>query len=212
MAKKLKPKSKPKIKTKAKPKAKKKILLKRKGPLYYLGNLLIVTSLLLGFIIFYPVIATYLFPTPVKSQNILFGDYITIPKINAQAPLIFNVDPNNHSVYSEALKKGVAQAKGTYLPGEKGRSFLFAHSSGNPLEQTNYNTVFLKLNELNHGDEILIKRNDKVYKYKVTQKKVVYPTETEYLEKNDTPGIIIQTCWPIGTSWKRLLIFASPVN
>ncbi len=211
MAKKLKPKSKPKIKTKAKPKAKKKILLKRKGPLYYLGNLLIVTSLLLGFIIFYPVIATYLFPTPVKSQNILFGDYITIPKINAQAPLIFNVDPNNHSVYSEALKKGVAQAKGTYLPGEKGRSFLFAHSSGNPLEQTNYNTVFLKLNELNHGDEILIKRNDKVYKYKVTQKKVVYPTETEYLEKNDTPGIIIQTCWPIGTSWKRLLIFASPV-
>ena len=182
MAKKLKtiPKrtSKPKS---SKPRSKKIVKQRSKGPLFYLGNLLIVSSLLLSFIIFYPVIATYLFPTPVKSQNILFGDYITIPKINAQAPIILNVDPNNHSVYSEALKKGVAQAKGTYLPGEKGRSFLFAHSSGNPLEQTNYNTVFLKLNELNQGDEILIKRNNKVYQYKVTQKKVVYPTETKYL-------------------------------
>jgi LPXTG-site transpeptidase (sortase) family protein len=205
-------KSKSKLKVKPKTKAKKKFLTKQKGPLYYLGNLLIVCSLLLGFIIFYPVIATYLFPAPVKSQEMIFGDYITIPKINAQAPIVLDVDPNDHSIYSQALKKGVAHAKGTYLPGEAGRSFLFAHSSGNPLEQTNYNTVFVKLNELNNGDEILIKRNDKVYKYKVTQKKVVYPTEIEYMEKSDIPGIIIQTCWPIGTSWKRLLVFAAPVE
>jgi sortase A len=96
------------------------------------------------------------------------------------------------------------------LPGEKGRSFIFAHSSGNPIEQTNYNTVFLRLNEVKIGDEIEIKRAGKVYKYNVTQSKVVWPSEIEYLERNDTPGIIIQTCWPIGTSLKRLLVFASP--
>jgi len=140
------------------------------------------------------------------------GDYITIPKIKAQAPLKFNVDPWNQSEYDEVLKTGVAHAKGTYLPGESGRSFLFAHSSGNPIEQTNYNTVFVRLGELNNGDEILVKREDTIYKYKVTGKKVVWPSEIEYLEKNDTPGIIVQTCWPIGTSYKRLLIFASPAK
>jgi LPXTG-site transpeptidase (sortase) family protein len=193
-------------------KTQKKLTRQKRGFFYYLGNLFIVLSLLVSFLIFYPVIATYLFPPPIKSQEMLIGDYITIPKIKAQAPLILDVNPNDQSVYEKVLKKGVAHASGTYLPGEKGRSFLFAHSSGNPLEQTNYNTVFVKLGELNNGDIIEIKRKDKVYKYQVTGKKVVWPTETEYLEKNDTPGLIVQTCWPIGTAYKRLLVFAAPLE
>lgn len=181
-----------------------------KGFLFHLGSLFIVISLLMAFIIFYPVVSTYLFPPQIKANAQLKGDYITIPKIKAQAPLIFNVDPWNEETYQERLKKGVAHAKGTYLPGEKGTSFIFAHSSGNPLEQTRYNTIFLKLGELEIGDRIEIKREGKTYNYLVTQKKVVYPSEIDYLKKNDTPGIIIQTCWPIGTSFKRLLVFASP--
>ena len=166
----------------------------------------------MSFIIFYPVISTYLFPKSIKAQNELIGNYITISKINAQAPLIFNVDPWNEAIYRQVLKKGVAHAKGTSLPGEKGRSFIFAHSSGNPLEQLNYNTVFLKLGELKIGDEIEIKRNNKVYKYAVTQTKIVWPNEVGYLQKSEVDGIIIQTCWPIGTALKRLLVFASPAN
>lgn len=164
----------------------------------------------MAFIIFLPVVNTYLFPKPVVASNELKGDYITIPKIKAQAPLIFNVDPWNESEYQNKLKKGVAHAEGTYLPGEKGTSFIFAHSSGNPLDQTRFNTVFLKLGELEIGDEVEIKRDGKIYKYSVTQKKVVWPNEIDYLKKSDTPGIIIQTCWPIGTSFKRLLVFAAP--
>lgn len=198
--------------TKTKRKSKKKTPKPRKGALYYLGNLIIIGSILIAIVIFYPIIVTYLFPTPVKPENMLVGDYITIPKISAQAPLILNVDPNNQSIYTQALKRGVAQAKGTYLPGEKGRSFLFAHSSGNPLDQTGYNTVFVRLNELKIGDEIDVKRDDKVYTYTVTTTKIVSPTDTQYLKKDSTPGIIVQTCWPIGTSLKRLLVFAAPSN
>ena len=183
----------------------------RRGILFHIGNLLIVLSLLTSFIVFYPVISAYLFPQQIKPANELKGDYITIPKIKAQAPLIFNVDPWNEAVYQEELKKGVAHAKGTALPGESGRSFIFAHSSGNPFEITRYNTVFLKLGELKIGDDIEIKRDNKIYKYAVTQTKIVNPTETEYLMKSETDGIIVQTCWPIGTSFKRLLVFASPV-
>lgn len=182
----------------------------QKGFLFYFGNALIAFSIISFIYIFAPVINTYLFPEPIKPQTALVGDYITIPKINAQAPLIFNVNPWNESEYLSLLKKGVAHAKGSALPGEKGRSFIFAHSSGNPLELTRYNTVFLKLGELKAGDQILIKRNNQTIKYRVTSSKIVWPNETRYLQKSDKTEIIIQTCWPIGTSLKRLLVFANP--
>lgn len=195
------------MRQKIKPKKDKDI--SQKGVLYNLGNLLIAISIISLIYIFIPVISTYLFPKPIKAQNQLVGDYITVPKIKAQAPLILNVDPWNETVYLEKLKKGVAHARGTSIPGE-GRSFIFAHSSGNPLELTRYNTVFLRLGELKKGDEILIKRNNKVLKYKVEETKIVWPSEVEYLEKNDKDELIIQTCWPIGTAFKRLLVFAAP--
>lgn len=179
---------------------------------YHIGNLFLVLSFLMFFIIFYPVINTYLFPKQVIETSSLKGDYITVPKIKAQAPLILNVDPFNQSIYQGVLKNGVAHAKGTSLPGEKGRSFIFAHSSGNPLDETHYNTVFLKLGELKIGDEIIINRNKKIYKYKVTGSKIVWPNDTQYLKKSKEDGIIVQTCWPIGTSLKRLLVFAAPAN
>lgn len=181
-----------------------------KGFFYHLGNLMIVCSLIIAFVIFYPVISTYLFPKPIVSEKSLKGDYITIPKIKAQAPLIFNVDPWKEAEYKRVLKKGVAHAEGTALPGESGRSFIFAHSSGNPIEQTKYNTVFIRLGDLKIGDEISIKRDGKIYKYKVTTTKIVNASDIQYLKKNASDGIVIQTCWPIGTSLKRLLVFAAP--
>lgn len=184
----------------------------QKGFLFHLGNLLIIASLFSLVYIFAPVLNTYLFPKPIKPQIELVGDYITIPKISAQAPLIFNVDPWTENVYKKVLKSGVAHAKGTAIPGESGRSFIFAHSSGNPLELTRYNTVFLRLGDLKKGDVVEIKKDDKVYKYNVTQTKIVWPNQIEYLEKSDVDEIIIQTCWPIGTSFKRLLVFAAPTN
>jgi len=189
---------------------KKKIGMKNRGILYSVGNLFILISLITSFIIFYPVISTYLFPPEIKPAVKLQGDFITVPKIKAQAPLIFNVDPWNETEYQKVLKNGVAHAKDTPLPGNKGRSFIFAHSSGNPFEVTQYNTVFLKLNDLVIGDKIEIKRDNKIYKYNVTQKKIVWPNEIEYLTDTGPDGIVVQTCWPIGTSLKRLLIFAAP--
>lgn len=190
---------------------KKKIQKKQKNLSYHVGNFLIITSLFLLFIIFTPVISTYLFPPKIKSQNELNGSFITIPKINAQAPLKMDVDPFNEKVYQEVLKTGVAQAKGTAKPGERGSIFVFAHSSGNPLEITRYNTIFLRLGELNKNDQIIIKKDGKEFKYKVFDKKVVSPSEIKYL-KETKDQLIIQTCWPIGTSFKRLLIFASSTN
>ena len=176
---------------------------------FHLGNLLIILAFLTFFLVFYPLISVYFFPPKIKQVALLKGNYITVPKISAQAPLYFNVDPFNEKIYMGVLKKGVAHAKGSALPGEKGSVFIFAHSTGNPLEITNYNTVFLKLGQLQKNDEIIINANKKIYKYKVVDKKIVWPSEIKYLTQ-EKDQLIVQTCWPIGTSLKRLLIFATP--
>lgn len=191
-------------------KMKKKIKRTEKPFAYHLGNLIIALVLLSVFITFWPILEVYLFPPKIKPVAELKGNAITIPKISAQAPLILNVDPWNEKVYKEALTKGVAHAKNTSLPGDVGASFVFAHSSGNPWEITSYNTIFLRLGELMVGDEILITRNHKVYRYVVSDKKSVWPSEISYLENPMENKLTIMTCTPIGTSLKRLLVIAEP--
>lgn len=174
----------------------------------YLGNLLILLSFA-GFIsIAYPIVRIYIFPPETVPVRQLKGLHITIPKIHAQAKIITNVDPWNETEYDLALKKGIAHAKGTALPGEKGTVYLFAHSSGAPWDLSWYNTIFLRLGELEKGDLIIVMNDGKKYDYIVQEKKIVLPDEVNYLLQTGKDQLILQTCTPIGTSFKRLLVFA----
>jgi LPXTG-site transpeptidase (sortase) family protein len=170
---------------------------------YHLGNFLILASFVGFTYILYPLLSIYVFPPGLSSALPKEGIFITIPKIHAQASIVENVDPLNESEYKEALKKGVAQARGT--------NFFFAHSSGMPWEMTHMNTIFLRLGELQKGDIIKIDKNGKSTAFRVTEKKEVMPTEVDYLFKGDKNKIVLQTCTPIGTSLKRLLVFAEPL-
>lgn len=137
--------------------------------------------------------------------------YLSIPKIKAEAPIIENVDPWNENEYKQALDKGVALAKGFAGPGEGKEIFLFAHSSEMPWKMTRTNTAFLRLGEVNAGDEISIFKDQKQFKYRVILKKEVWPNEVNYLLQKDQNQLILQTCTPVGTSFKRLLVFATPI-
>jgi LPXTG-site transpeptidase (sortase) family protein len=185
--------------------------IKHKNISYYFGNALLIISLLGFLYIFWPIVQIYLFPSQIQQHLPEYGMFVTIPKIHAQSPIIPNVDPNNQAIYDEALKHGVAQAKGTSLPGQKGTVYLFAHSSGLPWELTHFNTIFLRLGELQKGDEIIVRRNGKDYNYIVYDKKTVDPSQVSYLTESKKTQLIVQTCTPIGTSLYRLLIFAEPV-
>ncbi len=134
---------------------------------------------------------------------------IVIPKINANSKVIANVDPAKYGVYIEALKHGVAHAEGTAYPGQVGNSFLFAHSVGNFWEVNRWNAVFYLLRELESGDEIDIFYKGERYIYQVYDKKVVLPNDIKYIEPQaDFPKLTLQTCWPPGTTLRRLLVFA----
>jgi len=146
--------------------------------------------------------------TPLSTD---FG--VVIPKINANAKVIANVDPGNYNQYIEALKHGVAHAAGTVYPGQIGNSFLFAHSVGNFWEVNQWNAVFYLLRELAPGDEVDIFYLGRRYVYVVYDKKVVDPSDVGYISAQaNFPMLTLQTCWPPGTTLKRLLVFARLKN
>ncbi len=134
---------------------------------------------------------------------------VVIPKIGANARVLPNIDASNEKVYLDALKKGVAHAWGTAFPGEGGHVFLFAHSTDYFWNVSNYNAVFYLLDKLEKNDEINVFFKGVRYKYKVIEKTVVDPSQVEYLtRKTNREFVTLQTCWPPGTTLKRLLVFA----
>lgn len=137
---------------------------------------------------------------------------IVIPKIGASAKVIANVDPSNKEIYLPALLEGVAHAQGSVFPGMAGNTYLFAHSANNFLDEARNNAIFYLLKDLEEGDEIVIFYQGKRYNYFVTGSRIAEADEvsliTNAAEGNEQ--LILQTCWPPGTTFKRLLVFARP--
>ena len=140
---------------------------------------------------------------------------IVIPKIDANAKIYANVDAMNSSEFLPILREGVAQAKGSSFPDTPGDMYLFAHSTDNWWDVGRYNAVFYLLKDLIAGDKIDIFYKGKKYEYVVTQFTLKDPTDTSLLDtasKQAGHGIILQTCWPPGTTWKRLYVIAKQVS
>lgn len=142
---------------------------------------------------------------------------IVIPKIQAKAKVMPNVDAGNKREYLAALKQGVAHAAGTGLPGvetDVNRTIvLFAHSTDAPWNMARYNAVFYLLNKLDKGDKIEIYFQGVKHGYQVEELKVVAATDVSYFAKQTQEEVLIlQTCYPPGTTWKRLLVVARPID
>ena len=136
-----------------------------------------------------------------------FGLYI--PKIQANAKVIKNIDPYDYDAYRNALIYGVVHAKGSAVPSEPGNVFLFAHSTVNFYESRKYNVYFYLLGELEKDDSIYVSYQGRIYNYKVLEFRVVKPEEIQYLGtymEEDT--LTLMTCWPVGSNTKRAIITA----
>jgi sortase A len=138
---------------------------------------------------------------------------ITIPKIDASARIFPNVDPNDPSVYLPVLQKGIAHAKGSVFPGMQGNVYLFAHSTDNWWDVGRYNAVFYLLKDLSIGDDIIVFFENRRYDYAVTKTIITAPTDISLLTQGEKGGqyLVLQTCWPPGTSLERLYVIAEPI-
>lgn len=150
-----------------------------------------------------------------KEQTLIPPDTefsIVIPKIGASARVIANVDPSSEENFLPALLQGVAHAQGSLFPGLAGNIYLFAHSADSFWDAGRYNAIFYLLKDLKVGDEVVIFYQNKRYNYFVTDSRIVEPEEVHFITEANTGDeqLILQTCWPPGTTWKRLLVFARP--
>lgn len=134
---------------------------------------------------------------------------IVIPKIRANAKVVWEVDPYNAKIYQRALTKGVAHAKGTVYPGQTGNVFIFSHSSQDFLTANRYNSIFYLLSKLEKGDEIYLFYQGIPYVYRVTGHAVVQPSAVSYLtKKTNQRQLTLMTCWPPGTTLQRYIVTA----
>ncbi len=193
------------------------------------GGLLLLSGLVIFILTFYPILKEEFTYQLTKTRQVVVVDSdsdaeqygpeykvlkpvntsfsIVVPRIAASAPIVGDVDPYDPNIYQRKLTQGVAHAMGTSLPGKPGNAFFFAHSAGNFYEANRYNAVFYLLNKLEKNDEIYIYHNDMKYIYTVSQTTLVNPEDVEFLTTRKTADTItLMTCWPPGTTLKRLII------
>lgn len=136
---------------------------------------------------------------------------ITIPSLGINSRVIANVDYAKTKEYNSALKKGVAHARGSVFPGMPGTTYLFGHSSVMPGEDPSA-AIFANLDQINVGAEIEVVFEGVRHNYMVIDKKIISMTDTSYYTKpTERELLVLQTCWPPGTSLKQQIILAEPV-
>ena len=141
---------------------------------------------------------------------------IVIPKINVDAPVVYDVSSIKESVVQEKLKSGVVHYPipgANAMPGEKGNTVILGHSSNDVFDNGGYKFVFVQLNNLEKGDTIYLHYNGTRYTYSVTEKKVIDPTQvSELVINNGKPLATLVTCTPPGTALKRLVVIAEQIS
>ncbi|WP_059171856.1 class D sortase [Bacillus sp. FJAT-27445] len=125
---------------------------------------------------------------------------LQIKKISLKIPILEGATMNN-------MRKGAGLITGTAMLGKPGNSAIAAHRS------RHYGHMFNRLDELEKGDRIVIKDQNKTYIYKVFKKTVVKPTNTSVL--NTIPQkqtLTLVTCTPIKTATHRLIVQAKLID
>ncbi len=148
---------------------------------------------------------------PTAKENLYnIDDSIVIPKTNTNAPIVFP-DTTDEKILFNELENGVVYYPSSVIPGQTGNTIILGHSSAYPWYNGKYGSVFSLLNQLESGDQIIIFYQKHIYIYKVTAKEVV-AKDAAIANQNEKSQLILISCWPVGTTWKRILVKADLQN
>lgn len=157
---------------------------------------------------------THLFPI-VTAQNVVLHNRATliIDKIGVFAPIVFGTSTNIETIYDD-LEDGVVHYTNTPRPGENGASIILGHSSAYPWYKGKYGSVFALLGQLKAGDTFYVEYADgQRFNYAVRQSFIFKPLTEDarltQIENTKKPTLVLITCWPIGTNYKRLAVEAT---
>lgn len=141
---------------------------------------------------------------------------LVIDSIGITAPIIFEKSEVPSIIYKD-LEKGVVSYAGTPKPGVNGVAVLLGHSSAFPWYRGKYGSVFALLNKLQPEEKIHVQYSDgRTFTFAVKQSLVFNPlSEDERLkliEQKEKPTLVLVSCWPVGTAYKRIAVVAELVD
>ena len=140
---------------------------------------------------------------------------VIIPKINVEIPLVgFDLQSTDENQVENDLEDGVVHYPTTVLPGQKGNTAFFGHSSNNIFNPGHYKFAFALLHDLVPGDTFYLTYNGTVYAYQVYDKQIVSPNDIAVLDNapNKVATATLITCDPPGTSINRLVVWGEQVS
>ncbi len=135
---------------------------------------------------------------------------IIITRLGIRAPLVSAVGTTQKEL-NDALNQGVILYPGSALPGQNGEVVVSGHSSIFPWVKTQYGQVFTLLDKLQVGDTVSLVYEHRQYDYQITGQKVFNPNQVKISETSE-PLLKMTTCWPIGTSAKRLVVYGELIR
>jgi len=148
-----------------------------------------------------PTVSTTLAPLAAPPEGDVVAR-IAIPKIGVDKYVVEGVNVDD-------LRKGPGHYPSTQLPGHEGNSAIAGH-------RTTYGAPFGDLDQVNPGDEITVVTVQGKFLYKVTEQKVVDPSEVSVLDPSFDPTrpghqlatLTLTTCNPKYSASQRLIIRA----
>lgn len=153
---------------------------------------------------------------PTTNLNVGPEPKLIIPKINVNIKVVYDVTTLDESAVQDGLKRGVVHYNlpgANSLPGQVGNTVILGHSSNDIFNPGDYKFAFVLLDRLQADDIFYIHYEGKRYIYKVTEKKIIKPTDLEALQiNNNKPMATLVTCTPLGTDTNRLLVIAEQIS
>lgn len=119
-------------------------------------------------------------------------------------PLVFVQDVN-----AEQLALGPGRYPGTAFPGERGNVGIAGH-------RTTYGAPFGDLDQLQAGDTVVVRFEEKTFRYEVVKSEVVGPEDVwvigeDPLETGE-PTLTLTTCHPRYSAQQRLIVWSQLVE
>lgn len=152
--------------------------------------------------------------SPNSSVSVSKDPRLIIPKLNIDVPVAYGIGYDEAS-QQKAMENGLAHFAipgANSKPGQVGNTVLSGHSSNNLFDGGDYKFIFAQLERLEVGDTFYANYEGTRYTYTVTNMTVVESNNVQALIlDNSKPMMTLITCTPLGTSERRLLVFAEQV-
>jgi sortase A len=133
-------------------------------------------------------------PQPVPTRGPEHAIRIRIPSIGVEAPVVEGDD-------WEALKQGAGHHVGSANPGESGNCVVSAHNDI-------FGEIFRNLPDAELDDEVFVYTASQVYRYVVTQKRIIEPDDVSVMYPTSSPVLTLISCYPYGIDSHRIVVIA----